>query len=105
MAVDLSDFLNGIHRVHVLSFSDLLVEVVEKKKDGRALRRQFILPNRINMDALTSDVSKDGILTLNAPRTDIKVTKLIEKWEGPREAANSAPGDRKSNVKMGTFFT
>ncbi|CAL4068413.1 unnamed protein product [Meganyctiphanes norvegica] len=103
MAVDLRDFLNGIHRVHVLSFNDLLVEVVEKKKDGKALRRQFILPNRINMDALTSDVSKDGILTLNAPRTDIKVSKMIEKWEGPREAVTH--GDRKSNVKMGTFFT
>lgn len=104
MAVDIRDFLNGIHRVHVLSFNDLLVEVVEKKKDGKALRRQFILPNRINMDALTSDLSKDGILVLNAPRTDIKVSKMIEKWEGPREASN-APGDRKSNVKMGTFFT
>ncbi|KAG7158672.1 uncharacterized protein LOC121878296 [Homarus americanus] len=73
--LDVHDFMDGEVKVKVVGERELLVEGrmdASKTRDligiSNTFRRRFSLPDATNMDAITSVMSSDGILTITAPK-------------------------------------
>lgn len=64
--LDVQDFVNGEMKVKVTAERELAVE--GRLDDKRSFRRCFSLPQNTDMDAITSVMSADGILTITAPQ-------------------------------------
>lgn len=64
--LDVQDFVNGEMKVKVIGERELAVE--GRLDDTRSFRRCFPLPQNTDMDAITSVMSADGILTITAPQ-------------------------------------
>lgn len=67
------DFQGGDVQVKVVGRSEVQVEArLEKEERGckssRSFRRRFHLPGVLDVDAVTSALSSDGILTIKAPK-------------------------------------
>lgn len=67
------DFMEGDIKVKVVGRSEVQVEArVEKEEGGckssRSFRRRFHLPGVLDVDAVTSALSSDGVLTIKAPK-------------------------------------
>lgn len=74
--LDVLDFVNGEMKVKVVGERELTVE--GRLDDNRSFRRCFSLPQNTDMDAITSVVSADGILTITAPQ---KVSFTVPTYE------------------------
>lgn len=64
--LDVQDFVNGEMKVKVIGERELAVE--GRLDDNRTFRRCFPLPQNTDMEAITSVMSADGILTITAPK-------------------------------------
>lgn len=67
-------FQGGDVQVKVVGGSEVQVEGRLEKKEGgskssRSFRRRFQLPGVLDVDAVTSALSSDGILTIRAPKS------------------------------------
>lgn len=74
IVLDVHDFVNGEMKVKVVGERELAVE--GRLADDRSFRRCFSLPQNTDMDAITSVMSADGILTITAPQ---KVSFILAK--------------------------
>ncbi|KAK8399063.1 hypothetical protein O3P69_004263 [Scylla paramamosain] len=70
IVLDVQDFVNGEMKVKVIGERELAVE--GRLDDKRSFRRCFSLPQNTDMDAITSVMSADGILTITAPQKGAK---------------------------------
>ena len=75
MVVDVHDFTGGDVKVKVVDEKELVVEGrVEKTGDRgssvsiHTFRRRFALPSQTDVNAISSAISSDGILTITAPK-------------------------------------
>ncbi|KAK3868592.1 hypothetical protein Pcinc_026027 [Petrolisthes cinctipes] len=72
IVLDVMDFVAGDVKVKVVGELELLVEGrLEAAADGgspRTFKRNFTLPQHTDMEAVTSVMSADGILTITAPK-------------------------------------
>lgn len=80
------------------SSTELIIEAkCEKKEEGststRKFQRCFIFPNSVNVEAVTSSLSSDGILTISAPK------KILEESKTNRSCSNYDEND--SNLNNG----
>lgn len=66
IVLDVHDFMNGEMKVKVVGERELAVE--GRLDDNRSFKRCFSLPQNTDMEAITSVMSADGILTITAPR-------------------------------------
>lgn len=67
------DFLGGDVKVKVVGRSEVQVEGRLEKEEGgctssRSFRRRFQLPGVLDVAAVTSALSSDGVLTIKAPK-------------------------------------
>lgn len=74
IVLDVQDFVNGEMKVKVVGERELAVE--GRLSDNRSFRRCFSLPLNTDMEAVTSVMSADGILTITAPQ---KVSPILAK--------------------------
>ncbi|XP_045113788.1 uncharacterized protein LOC123506027 [Portunus trituberculatus] len=73
VVLDVHDFLGGDIKVKVVGRSDVQVEGrIEQEEGGsvtvQSFRRSFHLPGVVDVDAVTSALSSDGVLTIKAPK-------------------------------------
>ncbi|CAL4139379.1 unnamed protein product [Meganyctiphanes norvegica] len=73
IVVDVHDFKNSDIKIKVHNANELTVEGEQHENQNqtsikRKFCRKFIFPNHINCDAVTSAVSEEGVLTINAPK-------------------------------------
>lgn len=79
MMIDVKDFKP--EDINVKTIDDtVVVEGKIEKKEGNAIStqkftRRFILPSGVNLNAISSALSRDGVLTINAPKLAIKGDK------------------------------
>ncbi|KAK7067253.1 hypothetical protein SK128_020018 [Halocaridina rubra] len=72
--VDVMDFINGGEvTVKTVGEREVVIEGSIKKQEGnktssKSFRKRYILPEDIQPDSVTSVVSSDGVLTINAPK-------------------------------------
>ncbi|XP_047474764.1 uncharacterized protein LOC125029065 [Penaeus chinensis] len=89
--IDVHDFMNGGEiSVKAVNDRELVVEGhLEKKEDGsrssKQFLRRFVVPGDIQLEAVTSAMSSDGVLTISAPKKkptiaikEVKVPMSIE---------------------------
>lgn len=65
IVLDVHDFMEGDIKVQVLDEEELLIE---GQTSCHSFRRTFTLPDQANLDAITSFISLDGIMTVTVPR-------------------------------------
>uniref|UniRef100_A0A0P4VY54 SHSP domain-containing protein n=2 Tax=Scylla olivacea TaxID=85551 RepID=A0A0P4VY54_SCYOL len=73
VVLDVHDFLGGDIKVKVVGRNEVQVEGrIEKEEGGcmsmRSFCRSFHLPGVVDVDAVTSCLSSDGVLTIKAPK-------------------------------------
>ncbi|CAL4119827.1 unnamed protein product, partial [Meganyctiphanes norvegica] len=70
VVVDMEDYMNTDIKVRLLGFNTFVVECYQDKfgKYRIMWSRQFVLPNHILMEKMTSTLSKDGKLVMNVPK-------------------------------------
>jgi len=82
IVLDMEDYNVREPKLQVLSDNDLIIEGVADRKDedGESIyfRRQFVFSKVVNMEALTSAISSEGVLTVKAPLKVARVTKASE---------------------------
>lgn len=72
MMIDVKDFKPG--DINVKTVDDtVVVEGKIETKEGNSIKtsvftRRFMLPPSVNMNAVSSALSRDGVLTINAPK-------------------------------------
>lgn len=70
--IDVKDFKPG--DINVKTVDDtVVVEGKIEQKEGNSIKtqvftRRFMLPPSVNMNAVSSALSRDGVLTINAPK-------------------------------------
>ncbi|XP_071551064.1 LOW QUALITY PROTEIN: uncharacterized protein [Panulirus ornatus] len=98
--LDVHDFMNGDVKVKLVGERELVVEGQmgnSNNTDATSLasqrfKRRFSLPDLTNMDAITSVMSSDGILTITAP-------KIVNRSrDGDSTVPINVTGNMKSNV-------
>ncbi|XP_037777747.1 protein lethal(2)essential for life-like [Penaeus monodon] len=72
VVLDIDDFKNGDVKVRVED-NQVVVEGRMEKEEGdfksmKSFCRRFNFPGKVNMEALTSAMSSDGVLTITAPK-------------------------------------
>lgn len=81
IVLDVMDFVAGDVKVKAVGELELVVEGrLDTGADGgapRTFKRNFTLPQNTDMDAVTSVMSADGILTITAPK---RVNKTCLKY-------------------------
>ncbi|XP_037776908.1 uncharacterized protein LOC119573874 [Penaeus monodon] len=126
--IDVHDFMNGGEiSVKAVNERELVVEGhLEKKEDGsrssKRFLRRFVVPGDIQLDAVTSVMSSDGVLTISAPKKkptivikEVKVPmsieekgskshtqiedKIINSEEGSHEASSALTSRTKNQTK------
>ncbi|CAL4099190.1 unnamed protein product, partial [Meganyctiphanes norvegica] len=80
IVLDIQGFSAEEIQTKFLSSTDLVIEATtEKKEEGssstRNFRRCFVLPNSVDVDAVTTSLSSDGILTISAPKKILEEKK------------------------------
>ncbi|XP_042893942.1 uncharacterized protein LOC122267835 [Penaeus japonicus] len=76
IVLDMNDFMSGDVKVKVVGEKELVVEGRVEKEEGsssvsaRSFRRRFSLPHLVDMAAITSVMSSDGILTITVPKIE-----------------------------------
>ncbi|XP_042855524.1 uncharacterized protein LOC122242308 [Penaeus japonicus] len=65
IVLDVHDFMEGDIKVQVLDEEELLIE---GQASSHTFRRTFTLPHQTDLDAITSFISLDGIMTVTVPR-------------------------------------
>lgn len=83
MMIDVKDYKPG--DINVKTVDDtVVVEGKIEQKEGNSIKtqvftRRFMLPPSVNMNAVSSALSRDGVLTINAPKLvgNIKESLLI----------------------------
>ncbi|XP_069981754.1 serine-rich adhesin for platelets [Penaeus vannamei] len=73
VVLDVHDFMNEDVRVKVVDNKEVVVEGRAEKNDGtlrssKSFCRRFTLPGAVDMNAVTSAMSSDGVLTITAPK-------------------------------------
>ena len=72
--VDVHDFINGGDViVKTIDDREVVIEGSIKKQEGnktssKSFRKRYVLPEDIQTENVTSVVSADGVLTINAPK-------------------------------------
>ncbi|XP_076061805.1 uncharacterized protein LOC143037444 isoform X2 [Oratosquilla oratoria] len=71
--LDVKDFRDGELSVKVVDDSVVTEGRIERKQGGststHSFRQRFSLPKSVDLEAVTSTISSDGILTITAPKT------------------------------------
>ncbi|XP_063609819.1 alpha-crystallin A chain-like [Penaeus indicus] len=73
VVLDVHDFMNEDVKVKVVDNKEVVVEGRAEKNDGtlrssKSFCRRFTLPGAVDMNAVTSAMSSDGVLTISAPK-------------------------------------
>nr|XP_027228839.1 alpha-crystallin A chain-like [Penaeus vannamei] len=73
VVLDVHDFMNEDVKVKVVDNKEVVVEGRAEKNDGtlrssKSFCRRFTLPGAVDMNAVTSAMSSDGVLTITAPK-------------------------------------
>ncbi|XP_071550976.1 uncharacterized protein [Panulirus ornatus] len=70
IVIDVYDFIEGEVNVSVDGGKELVIEGQAKIKEGttRTFLRRFSLPRFVDLDAITSTMSSDGVLTIISPK-------------------------------------
>ncbi|XP_037777740.1 protein lethal(2)essential for life-like [Penaeus monodon] len=72
VVLDVHDFKNGDVKVRVEENQVVVEGRVEKEEDDfkstKSFCRRFNFPGKVNMEAVSSAVSSDGVLTITAPK-------------------------------------
>ncbi|XP_047474849.1 uncharacterized protein LOC125029107 [Penaeus chinensis] len=73
VVLDVHDFMNEDVKVKVVDNKELVVEGRAEKSDGtsrssKSFCRRFTFPGAVDMSAVTSAMSSDGVLTITAPK-------------------------------------
>ncbi|XP_047474319.1 uncharacterized protein LOC125028831 [Penaeus chinensis] len=73
VVLDVHDFLNEDVKVKVVDNKEVVVEGRAEKSDGtsrssKSFCRRFTFPGAVDMNAVTSAMSSDGVLTISAPK-------------------------------------
>lgn len=98
VVLDVHDFMGGDVKVKVVGEKDLVVEGrVDKKNEGSSamsshtFRRRFSLPRLTDVNAISSVMSSDGILTVTTPKIESdsqhKATIIPIQMEGNAQGA------------------
>lgn len=72
--MDVHDFISGELKVKVVGEREVMVEgrletnTTDLAMSSNSFRRTFILPQDTDMEAMSSAISLDGVLTIIAPR-------------------------------------
>ncbi|XP_076056971.1 uncharacterized protein LOC143034583 [Oratosquilla oratoria] len=82
VVLDVCEFVGGDVKVKA-DGQMLVVEGQTQKKEGnstssRSFRRCFLLPTLVDMEACTSALSSDGVLTITAPKKDLASTRDLD---------------------------
>ncbi|XP_064105332.1 uncharacterized protein LOC135214848 [Macrobrachium nipponense] len=103
MMVDVKDFKP--EDINVKTVDDtVVIEGKIEKKEGNAIStqkftRRFILPPGVNLNAISSALSRDGVLTINAPKLAIK------DGQGRRTVPSAGASSHKNGATVFTRFT
>ncbi|XP_037777753.1 uncharacterized protein LOC119574553 [Penaeus monodon] len=73
VVLDVHDFMNEDVKVKVVDNKEVVVEGRAEKNDGtlrssKSFCRRFTFPGAVDMNAVTSAMSSDGVLTITAPK-------------------------------------
>lgn len=73
--MDVRDFMHNDVKVKVVDENELVVEGNVEKRDGGSVskknfRRSFIFPGLVKLEAVSSAMSSDGVLTINVPKKE-----------------------------------
>ncbi|XP_037777726.1 LOW QUALITY PROTEIN: uncharacterized protein LOC119574521 [Penaeus monodon] len=73
VVLDVHDFMNEDVKVKVVENKEVVVEGRAEKNDGtlrssKSFCRRFTFPGAVDMNAVTSAMSSDGVLTITAPK-------------------------------------
>ncbi|XP_047474080.1 uncharacterized protein LOC125028649 [Penaeus chinensis] len=73
VVLDVHDFMNEDVKVKVVDNKEVVVEGRAEKSDGtsrssKSFCRRFTFPEAVDMNAVTSAMSSDGVLTISAPK-------------------------------------
>lgn len=102
MMIDVKDFKP--EDINVKTIDDtVVIEGKIEKKEGNAVStqkftRRFILPSGVNLNAITSALSRDGVLTVNAPKLAIK------QGQGQRSIPSAGANSHKNGATVFTRF-
>ncbi|KAK4300942.1 hypothetical protein Pmani_026883 [Petrolisthes manimaculis] len=100
--MDVHDFVSGDLKVKVVGERQVMVEGRLETNTGdlamssNCFRRKFSLPQDTNMEAITSAMSSDGVLTIIAPRS----VKQIEDKEIPIRVEGSVKSEAAVNTNQ-----
>ncbi|KAK3873930.1 hypothetical protein Pcinc_021087 [Petrolisthes cinctipes] len=100
--MDVHDFVSGDLKVKVVGERQVMVEGRLETNTGdlamssNCFRRKFCLPQDTNMEAITSAMSSDGVLTIIAPRS----VKQIEDKEIPIQVEGSLKSEAAVNTNQ-----
>jgi len=86
VVMDVHDFMTGDIKVKVVDNKEVVVEGRVEKQDGgfrstKSFCRRFNFPGKVDMEAVTSAMSSDGVLTITAPKS-VKVTSKTTVTQG-----------------------
>ncbi|XP_063609825.1 uncharacterized protein LOC134783741 isoform X2 [Penaeus indicus] len=75
VVLDVHDFMNEDVKVKVVDNKEVVVEGRTEKNDGtlrssKSFCRRFTFPGAVDMNAVTSAMSSDGVLTISAPKAE-----------------------------------
>lgn len=96
--------------VKAVGDQELLVEGkhVEQRSDGSALNhrsfsRRFFLPGLVKLDAVTSALSSDGVLTVTAPKITKQIGGVVSDRTIFGKGTPPAPGETVNGVRSSRF--
>jgi len=110
IVLDMEDYNVRAPEIQIHGDNDLVIVGVAERKDedGEPIhfRRQFVFPKSVNMEAITSAVSADGVLTVKAPFKVARVTKVSTTEPQPSEPTeeDDIPSGVPLNMLVGTFL-
>ncbi|KAK4317819.1 hypothetical protein Pmani_011143 [Petrolisthes manimaculis] len=110
IVLDVMDFVAGDVKVKVVGELELLVEGrLEAAVDGgspRTFKRNFTLPQHTDMEAVTSVMSADGILTITAPKKKTGVSgSNTGATSGLRDTSTSNKGEHNTTSSSSSTNT
>nr|XP_045606876.1 titin-like isoform X3 [Procambarus clarkii] len=123
IVVDVNDFINGGEvTVKTVEEREVVVEGRVERKQGntrssKSFKRSFILPEDIDVEALTAVVSSDGVLIIKAPKKpcsapssqiSVKVQKQVQSSTSTQktgQALDTTLAVKTENVKQQTTKT
>ncbi|CAL4100593.1 unnamed protein product [Meganyctiphanes norvegica] len=108
IVVDMEDYNVKEPEIQIHGDNDLVIVGVAERKDedGEPIhfRRQFVFPKSVNMEAITSAVSSDGVLTVKAPFKVARVTRVNTTEPSEPIEEDEIPSGVPLNMLVGTFL-